>query len=94
MAHRMGDGGIKMKYMTTQSQIQLSHDSIYEPGWYREEHNNLFIYFIKYNRQRTRRSLTCHTAMSQCLTQKEPVIYTNKLIKKTTDTKLAVNKKI
>jgi len=32
--------------------------------------------------------------MSQCLTQKEPVIYTNKLIKKTTDTKLAVNKKI
>jgi len=36
--------------------------------------------------------------MSQCLTQKEPVRYTNKLIKKTTDTKLqrilAVNKKI
>jgi len=30
--------------------------------------------------------LTCHTAMSQCLTQKEPVRYTNKLIKKTTDT--------
>jgi len=26
--------------------------------------------------------------MSQCLTQKEPVRYTNKLIKKTTDTKL------
>jgi len=37
------------------------------------------------------------TAMSQCLTQKEPVRYTNKRIKKTTDTKLqrilAVNKK-
>jgi len=31
-------------------------------------------------------SLTCHTAMSQWLTQKEPVRYTNKLIKKTTDT--------
>jgi len=35
--------------------------------------------------------------MSQCLTQKELVRYTNKLIKKTTDTKLqrilAVNKK-
>ena len=35
--------------------------------------------------------------MSQWLTQKEPVRYTNKLIKKTTDTKLqrilAVNKK-
>ena len=42
-------------------------------------------------------SLTCHPAMSQCLTQKEPVRYTNKLIKKTTVTKLqrrlAVNKK-
>ena len=42
-------------------------------------------------------SLTCHTAMSQCLTQKEPVRYTNKLIKKTTDTRLqrilAVDKK-
>ena len=33
-------------------------------------------------------SLTCHTAMSQCLTQKEPVRYTDKLIKKTTDTRL------
>jgi len=36
-------------------------------------------------------------AMSHCLTQKEPVRYTNKLIKKTTDTKLqrilAVNQK-
>jgi len=61
------------------------------------EHGETFIYFILYNRQRTRRSLTCHTAMSQCLTQKEPVKYTDKLIKKTTDTKLqrilAVNKK-
>jgi len=38
-----------------------------------------------------------HTAISQCLTRKEPVRYTNKLIKKTTDTKLqrilAVNQK-
>ena len=38
-----------------------------------------------------------HMAMSHCLTQKEPVRYTNKLIKKTTDTKLqrilAVNQK-
>jgi len=33
----------------------------------------------------TRGSLTCHTAISQWLTQKEPVRYTNKLIKKTTD---------
>jgi len=33
-------------------------------------------------------SLTCHTAKSQCLTQKEPAIYTNKLMKKTTDKKL------
>jgi len=32
--------------------------------------------------------LTCHTAKSQCLTLKDPVKYTNKLIKKTTDTKL------
>jgi len=50
----------------------------------------LFIYLFNraYNRQRTRRSLTCHRAKSQCLTQKEPVIYINKLIKKTTDTKL------
>jgi len=31
-------------------------------------------------------SLTCNTAMSQWLTQKEPVRYTNKLIKKTTQT--------
>jgi len=42
-------------------------------------------------------SLTCHTAMSQCLAQKEPVRYTNKLIKKTTNTKvqriLPVNEK-
>jgi len=61
------------------------------------EHGETFIYFILYNRQRTRRSLTCRTAMSQCLTQKEPVKYTDKLIKSTTDTKLqrilAVNKK-
>jgi len=35
-------------------------------------------------------SLTCHTAMSQCLTQKEPVRYTNKLIKKTIDTNYRV----
>jgi len=28
-------------------------------------------------------SLTCHTAKSLCLIQKEPVKYTNKLIKKT-----------
>ena len=46
------------------------------------EHGETFIYFILYNRQRTRRSLTCHTGMSQCLTQKEPVRYTDKLIKK------------
>jgi len=43
------------------------------------------------------RSLTCHTAMSQWLTQKEPVRYTNKLIKKTNRYKLqrilVVNKK-
>ena len=41
--------------------------------------------------------LTCHTAMSLYLTQKEPVRYINKPVKKTTDTKLqrilAVNKK-
>ena len=39
-----------------------------------------------------------NTAMSQCLTQKEPVRYTNKLTKRPTDTKLqrilAVDKKI
>jgi len=45
-----------------------------------------FFLFIKYNRQRTWRSLTCHTTMSQWLTQKEPARYTNKLITKTTDT--------
>jgi len=31
-------------------------------------------------------SLTCHTAMSQRLRQKEPVRYTDELMKKTTDT--------
>jgi len=55
------------------------------------------IYLFNITDKRTRRSLTCHTAKTQCLTQKEPVKYTNKLIKKTTDTKLqrilAVNKK-
>jgi len=35
-------------------------------------------------------SLTCHTAMSQWLIQKEPVRYTNKLIKKTIDTNYRV----
>ena len=37
---------------------------------------NIIIYlfiFIKYNRQRTRRSLTCLTAMSQWFSQREPV---------------------
>ena len=41
-------------------------------------------------------SLTCHTAMSQWLTQKEPVRYTNKLIKNNRyklQRILAVNKK-
>ena len=32
--------------------------------------NSSFYLFIYYNRQRTRRSLTCHTAMSQCLHKK------------------------
>ena len=36
-------------------------------------------------------SLTCHTAKSQCLTQKEPAKYTNKLIKKTTDKKTTLS---
>ena len=30
----------------------------------------IFLFFIYYNRQRTRRSLTCHTSVSQCLHKK------------------------
>jgi len=40
--------------------------------------NKINFLFIEYNRQMTHRSLTCHTAKSQCLTQKT-VKYTNLL---------------
>jgi len=47
-----------------------------------DSENSIKIYlFIYYNRQRTRRSLICHTAKS-VLNTKEPVKYTNKLIKR------------
>ena len=71
----------KQKQITyPQCRQRLEHDRDTVTG-------NVYL-FILFNRQRTWRSLTYHTAMSQCLTQKEPVTYTNKLIKNTADTNL------
>jgi len=46
------------------------------------------MYFLFFLFNITDKGPEGHTAMSQCLTWKEPDKYTNKLIKKTTDTKL------